>query len=179
MAKIKIQHHILTFLIRKKAAYFEDIVSYVHEHVHGVERVALSYRIKRTLKKLASDGDIVLQMMNDRTFAFITPQGRHKERSLRLSSDTRMMSMAWDGKWRIIMLDVPESDKEKRNALRYLLKKADFVCLKNSVWISPYPYEHMFEEMKNDLKLTNEIMIVVTDSLDAETERAFRECFWM
>lgn len=172
------QHHILALLARKKAAYVDDIVSYVHDQVSGIDRVALSYRINRTLKKLASEGDIVLQMMNDRTFAFITPSGRHKQRSLRLSSDTRMMSMSWDGKWRIIILDVPESDKEKRNALRYLLKKADFVCLKNSVWISPYPYEHMFEEMKQDLNLTNEIMIMVTDQIDSESERAFRECFW-
>ena len=88
------------------------------------------------------------------------------------------MPLGWDGKWRIVILDIPESDKEKRNALRYILKKAGFALLKNSVYISPHPFEHMLENMKEDLELTNEISIIVTDYLDESSEEEFRKAFW-
>jgi len=70
-------------------------------------------------------------------------------------------------------LDIPEERKNEREALRYLLKKADFTCIKNTVWISPYPYEHLFTNIKKDLGLGTELMIIVTDKLDEETNLAF------
>jgi DNA-binding transcriptional regulator PaaX len=70
-------------------------------------------------------------------------------------------------------LDIPEERKGEREALRYLLKKADFTCIKNTVWISPFPYEHLFTNIKKDLGLGTELMIIVTDKLDEETNLAF------
>jgi DNA-binding transcriptional regulator PaaX len=176
--KTNLQKRILEVLKQKRAAYVADIVEYVKEFDDGGRKFALKYTIRRTLKKLEKSGEIILRTLDGKDFAQLTPEGRQKLRSLTLSADTNVMSMAWDGKWRMVILDVPESDKEKRNALRYILKKAGFVCLKNSVWISPHPFEHMLENMKKDLDLSNEIMVIVTDSLDPETELAFRESFW-
>ncbi len=73
------------------------------------------------------------------------------------------------------MLDFPEDRKQERESLRYLLKKAGFVCLKNAVWISPQPFEHLFMNIKKDLGLTTEIMIFISDTIDPETEKAFWE----
>ena len=36
-----------------------------------------------------------------------------------------------------------------------------------------YPYEYLFTNIKNDLNLTTEMMIVVTDKIDKETEKEF------
>jgi DNA-binding transcriptional regulator PaaX len=89
--------------------------------------------------------------------------------ALKLESDTSLLPN-WDGQWRIVLLDLPESRKSERESLRYLLKKAGFVCLKNSAWVSPFPFEHLFMNIKKDLGLTTELMIFVTNNLDPETE---------
>jgi DNA-binding transcriptional regulator PaaX len=73
----------------------------------------------------------------------------------------------------MILLDLPENRKSEREALRYLLKKAGFVCVKNSVWISMLPFENLFINLKKDLGLSTELMIVVTDKIDKETEQEF------
>lgn len=177
--KTNIQKNILSFLSHKKAAYLDDITEYIKENdSENNRKFALKYTLSRTLKKMSQNGEILTREINGRVCAQISPLGRQKLRSLNLSADTNVMSMSWDGQWRMVLLDVPESDKEKRNALRYILKKAGFISIKNSVWISPHPFEYMLENMKNDLGLTNEIMIIVTDFLDPETETAFRESFW-
>lgn len=45
----------------------------------------------------------------------------------------------WDGQWRLIIFDIPESSREKRDELRWLLKKNNFTKLQASVFISPNP----------------------------------------
>ena len=121
------------------------------------------YAITRSLKGLREAG--------------LIEEGKKKMHSLELESDTSLVNTSWDGFWRIILLDLPENRKSERESLRYLLKKASFVCLKNSAWISLYPFEHLFMNIKKDLGLTTEMMIIVTQFIDEETKKVLFEAF--
>lgn len=133
------------------------------------------YAISRSIKGLQEAGLLEKTSSGQSDYARLTKKGRRKVHSITLEQEHALLSPTWDGKWRIIMLDLPEERKDQRDALRYLLKKAGFVCLKNSVWVSPLPYEHLFGNIKKDFDLTTELMIFVTDSLDPQTEKAFFE----
>ena len=131
------------------------------------------YALTRSLKGLEEAGFVETHHSGQQPYSRLTREGKRKAHSLTLENDTAVLDPNWDGKWRIILLDLPEDRKAERDGLRYLLKKAGFILLKNSVWISPYPFEHLFMNIKKDLSLTTEIMIFVTDTLDPETEEAF------
>ncbi len=45
----------------------------------------------------------------------------------------------WDGRWRLILFDVPEVRRHARTRLRRYLRDRGFGYLQNSVWITPYP----------------------------------------
>ena len=45
----------------------------------------------------------------------------------------------WDGKWRVVMYDVPESKKVARDAIRFKIKGVGFKEWQKSVFIHPYP----------------------------------------
>src|SRR3972149_5544444 len=124
------------------------------------------YAITRSLKGLREAGLIQQISSGQNDYTLLTKEGKKKMHSLQLDNDTTLVNTTWDGLWRIILLDLPENRKSERESLRYLLKKAGFVCLKNSAWISPYPYEHLFTNIKKDLGLTTEMMILVTDNID-------------
>ena len=131
--------------------------------------------LKRSLKGLSDTGLIERHNSGQNEYARLTKEGKKKVLSLKLDNDTTLVDPTWDNKWRIVLLDLPETRKDEREALRYLLKKAGFLCLKNSVWISPFPYEHLFTNIKKDFGLTTELMIFVTDNIDVETKQAFFE----
>ncbi|MBY0376619.1 hypothetical protein K2P96_01465 [Patescibacteria group bacterium] len=133
------------------------------------------YSVTRSLKGLQAAGLIESISSPHNEYARLTKEGKKKMHSLALENDTGLIPQTWDGFWRIIILDIPEDRKPERESLRYLLKKANFVCIKNTVWISPFPYEHLFSNIKKDLGFTTELMIVVADKLDPETSRAFLE----
>ncbi len=127
------------------------------------------YAVNRSLRGLVDSGAIERHFSGQNDYARLSASGRKKATSLKLESETALLPN-WDGQWRIILLDLPESRKNEREALRYLLKKAGFTLLKNSAWISPFPFEHMFINIKKDLGLTTEMMVIVTNQLDPETE---------
>src|SRR3989344_3480409 len=135
------------------------------------------YAITRSIKGLKDTGLIEQVTSPQNEYARLTKLGRKKIHSLKLGSDTTLINTAWDGFWRIILLDLPENRKSERESLRYLLKKAGFVCLKNSAWISPFPFEHLFTNIKKDLRLTTEMMIIVTEHIDEESKKSLFETF--
>ncbi len=146
-------------------------------HHLAVKPPSEKYAITRSLKGLQEAGLIEQLSSPQNEYARLTKLGRKKVHSLELDSNTTLVNTSWDGFWRIILLDLPENRKSERESLRYLLKKAGFVCLKNSIWISPYPFEHLFTNIKKDLDLGAEMIIIVTQLIDEETKKILFETF--
>jgi DNA-binding transcriptional regulator PaaX len=138
---------------------------------------ASAYALTRSLKGLREAGLIEQITSPQNEYARLTKEGKKKAHSLELDNDTGLVNTSWDGFWRIILLDLPESRKAERESLRYLLKKAGFVCLKNSAWISPYPFEHLFTNIKKDLGLSTEMVIITTNNIDDISKDIFFKSF--
>jgi DNA-binding transcriptional regulator PaaX len=172
--KIQYSDKILNILGQKTAVSIPELTKQVKE---GECSEKPEYAITRSLKGLKEAGLIEQIASPQNEYARLTKGGRKKMHSLMLDSETTLVNTSWDGFWRIILLDLPENRKSERESLRYLLKKAGFVCLKNSAWISPFPFEHLFTNIKKDLSLTTEMMIIVTEFVDEETKKFLFETF--
>lgn len=173
--KPNIQKAILKTLTRNKVVSFDSLQNEVKNTIESSykSKNRPEYAISRSIKNLVSLGLIECFSSERQPFFRLSKEGKKKINSNALDNDTALVSNSWDGFWRIIILDLPEDRKNEREALRYLLKKAGFVCLKNSVWVSVYPYEHLFTGIKKDLNLSTEMMIIVTNKIDEETEKEF------
>jgi len=72
----------------------------------------------------------------------------------------------WDGKWRMIMFDIPEKKRGERNWLRYQLMATDYKLLQKSVFIGKQPIR---EDVFNDLterNLTRYIRMITVGEID-------------
>jgi len=170
---------ILKILAENKAVSFPDLsdrlIKDTAETAENDPKKA-QYALNRSLRGLHESGLVERHYSGQNDYARLTKAGKRKAVSIQLESDSTLVPN-WDGQWRIVLLDLPESRKSEREALRYLLKKAGFELLKNSAWISPFPYEHLFMNIKKDLGLTTEMMIMTTNNLDPETEKLLLEVF--
>jgi DNA-binding transcriptional regulator PaaX len=75
--------------------------------------------------------------------------GVHSERFIKLTKKGELEALLtkarvprstsrWDGKWRVIIFDIPEEINFKRDMFRRLIMKNGFVKLQASVFISPH-----------------------------------------
>ena len=176
--KNKYSSKILNILAEKPAialSEFNEKFTCQPATLTSIKEQKKDYALTRSMKNLIESGCIKILQSDNKSYLKLTKKGKNKLNCIKLKSSEALVPTAWDGSWRIIILDIPEERKSEREALRYLLKKADFICIKNTVWISPYPYEHLFTNIKRDLGLGTELMIIVTDKLDEETKLTFIE----
>ncbi|MEK7128557.1 MAG: hypothetical protein AAB933_03280 [Patescibacteria group bacterium] len=82
------------------------------------------------------------------------------------SQAVKIKRRKWDGKWRVVVFDVWENTRSKRDALRYEIKNFGFIQLQRSVWIYPYPCEEFIELLKSSLSFGKNIRYMVLEKLD-------------
>lgn len=83
------------------------------------------------------------------------------------AGDFRMKTpKRWDGKWRMLVFDIPEIKKYLRERVRLTLVAIGFMRLQNSVWIYPYDCEDLIMFLKADFKVGKDVLYVIVDSLE-------------
>lgn len=76
----------------------------------------------------------------------------------------------WDGKWRLVIFDIPEESATQRDLLRRLLRKNDFYKLQASVFISPYPLNREAIDYLKETGLIEFIRIMKVDEMDDDSD---------
>ena len=66
----------------------------------------------------------------------------------------------WDGKWRLVMFDIPHNRKNARDAFRKKLIDLEFYPIQKSVFITPYPCEKEIEFISAVFEIRKYILIL-------------------
>jgi DNA-binding transcriptional regulator PaaX len=72
----------------------------------------------------------------------------------------------WDGKWRVLIFDIPEHRKFLRDKIRSTLQTIGFVRLQDSVWIFPYDCEDLITLFKADFRVGKDLLYMVVEELE-------------
>ncbi len=81
----------------------------------------------------------------------------------------------WDGKYRILIFDIWERQRQKRDALRGFLIRLGFVRLQDSVWVYPHECEEIMALLKSRFRVGNGLLYLVAESI--ENDRWLRREF--
>jgi DNA-binding transcriptional regulator PaaX len=91
-------------------------------------------------------------------------------------ADIRPKKQKWDGKWRLLFFDIAETDKKKRDTLRYYLKRTGMIQMQKSVWVGPYDMTAEIKFIKEVLEVPAGVKWAVAGEIENNTElrRYFR-----
>ena len=90
---------------------------------------------------------------------------KNKKRKL-IHARSQKNKQKWDGKWRVVIFDVWEKARKKRESLRYEIKNFGFIQLQRSVWIYPFPCADFIKLLKTNLEFGKNIRYLVVEELD-------------
>lgn len=74
----------------------------------------------------------------------------------------------WDGKWRMVIFDIPENHKKTREAIRGHLERLGFYKLQKSVFIFPYQCENEIEFILEYYDTRRYVRQVIAEKIDNE-----------
>jgi len=121
---------------------------------------------KRRLLGLREKGYFDISVRNNKTFFRLTPKGKSLVELIRFCTG----KIKWDGRWRILIFDIPEKEKYKREALRVQLLGLGFKQLQRSVWVTPYPPPDSFSEFLANLRVRPYLFSITASHINRESE---------
>ena len=72
----------------------------------------------------------------------------------------------WDGKWRILIFDIPERRRKAREQTRRTLSTLGFKRLQDSVWVYPYDCEDLITLFKVEFRLGKDLLYLIADKVE-------------
>lgn len=91
---------------------------------------------------------------------------------------TTEWSRPWDGKWRLVLFDVPREQDAVRNRLRLSLRARGFGYLQNSVWITPHPITQERRLLAGGLVDVQALILMEARPCSGETDAQIVEGAW-
>lgn len=143
-----------------------------------------SRKLKKYPKKKVSDafynlrrqGLINIERKNKQIYISLTKQGKKKASWLQIDALKIKKPKKWDGKWRILIFDIPQLKRLHREALRGKLKELDFQLLQKSVWVCPFDCQAEIEVLRKFFALSEKEMRLII-AQDIGEDNQFRKHF--
>lgn len=157
-------------LPQKILLFLEENGRVMYETLYHPSRMAYHYletrdRIGRqsfynAIRRMKKDDLIKVQKYKKEKRFIITEKGRLK--ILGLNQKVK----EWDGKWRIVIFDIPERKRDLRDFFRAKLRDLGFQFLQESVWICPYNIADKVEDLIELCSVGRYIHYLVVEELD-------------
>lgn len=125
-------------------------------------------KFKRKLDYLKERGIIKVSETKDGLQLKLTKKGAETIKYYQLGDLKINVPQKWDGKWRVVIFDIPEDKKLGRDALRRKLKELEFNQLQRSVFCHPYPCENEIVLLREAYRIQPYVIILIVEKLENE-----------
>ena len=98
----------------------------------------------------------------------LTDRGERRALTYQISKMRIKLPARWDGKWRLVMFDIPERFKKARDALRARLKQIGFREFQRSVFIHPFECKNEIDFIIEFYQVRPWVRYAIVDSIDNE-----------
>lgn len=130
----------------------------------------------RIIKRLEKQEMISIRE-NDKGISIeITDKG--KKRLLEYDFENiEIKSKKRDGKWRLIIFDIPEENRNARDVFRRKLLDLGFVKLQESVFASAYPCKKEIDFLCHFLEISNYVTVAIVDKIERGEQLIFKKYY--
>lgn len=123
-------------------------------------------KARMMMNRWSDCGYFEISKRNNKKFFKLTPRGLNFIELLRFGAG----KMNWDKRWRILIFDIPEKQRRKRDALRQKLNELNFYQLQKSVWITPFPLPAEFTDFLTKKRVHRFLFSITADGINRENE---------
>jgi|SRR3989344_2447419 len=112
---------------------------------------------------LKKNNYIKVKSLESKKAIMLTKEGFNK--ALRASFKIKEKKKRKDGKWIMIVFDIPQKHQKARNLLRSVLQNLGYKMFQQSVWITPYDVSDKTEKLLQAYSLERYVKIFLIEKL--------------
>lgn len=137
----------------------EDFAYHHYRYHYGIPELKKA-SLSQALKRLREGG--LIELASDEKLVYkLTDKGKEKAVLTSLKFDDK----EWDGRWRLVIFDVPEKRRQARDLLRSKLKQWEFVHFQQSVWGTKKNCTKVLRNYIKSVGIEDWVMVVESDNL--------------
>ena len=139
----------------------EDFLYNTHIYAKGYDRPLKKASFAQALRRLRQKG-LIEYVDSSELLVKLTDEGKAQaiwEKIMHLEG-------VWDGNWRIVAFDIPQTHTLIRNLFRRRLKEFGFKQLQKSIWISKIDCTNLLREYVKDLGISNWVSVLEAENVD-------------
>lgn len=126
----------------------------------------------RSLRYAKSRGWLLMRDTPTGVEIALSKRGKMKWRQMELSHP--LSDMRWDGKWRLVMFDIPAKKKAASDVFRLSLKRLGMIQLQRSVWVTPYHCETQIAALRQIYEIQPYVHMAEVSSIEREADLKLR-----
>ncbi len=142
--------------------YYHIVKKYLRDR--QIDRSDYSRKIYYLKKK----GYIRVFFENKKKYIELTRKGKKKINRLSIWEIQIKKPKRWDGKWRVMIFDIPKKYKVEREVFRQKLKNLGFVMIQKSVYVHPFQCSVEIKEISSRLNIDAYVLILISDIIQNE-----------
>lgn len=126
------------------------------------------YQANTALRRLVTQGLVTFEERGGKRYARATEAGKTVLKFESLRDNALRKPQRWDGRWRVVLFDIPERRRRVRNQLRRFMQEFGFVRLQDSVWIYPYDCEDIIALSKANFRIGVDALYMIVEQLERD-----------
>lgn len=126
-------------------------------------------QVRNAIKYLRRKKLIEIQKQYQKDVFALTKVGWWRTRKL-LKSFGIEKPKKWDGKWRMVIFDIPDYKKDTADVFRKALKRLGLANLQKSIWIHPYECRDQVYYLTGNMFIKPYVRYVVAEEVTGEKD---------
>lgn len=119
---------------------------------------------------------IDVEYRGNQMYFSLTEEGKKKAGKYKINDLKIKAAKKWDKKWRVLIFDIEDKHRVKREALRGKIKELGLYQLQKSVWVCPYEFKKEMKLLRDFFGLKTKEMKVIAAS-EIEDDQPIRQFF--
>ncbi|MEK9135109.1 MAG: hypothetical protein AAB451_02315 [Patescibacteria group bacterium] len=126
-------------------------------------------KVYDTFYNLRKRGFINFENKNHQIYISLTDKGKKAAGRFQIDDLKINKPKKWDGKWRLVIFDIIQLQRLKRDVFRGKLKELGFRPLQKSIWVCPYECKDEIRLLRDFFGLgKKEIRLITADDIEAD-----------
>lgn len=139
----------------------DDFIHNPGFYAYSSERQLKKSELARAVKTLRENG--LVEFISDQELAIkLTEEGRDHA----IWAKLKMVDEKWDGRWRLVIFDIPEKRRAARDLFRLRLKQWGFKYFQGSVWISKKNCTKELRRFVKQAGIGDWVKVIESDNID-------------
>jgi DNA-binding PadR family transcriptional regulator len=131
--------------------------------------------LRQTLKRLEKQKAVEIVEENGMQVVKLTSKGKRRILKYAISELEVKKPKTWDRKWRLVIYDISNSQKQLQVLIRETLKNLGFFAMQESVYIYPFPCFDEIEFLREYYGLGSQIQYLLVEEI--ENDQVYKTYF--